>query len=252
MFNHYLIIREIDSDSPASCGGGADSANEVIMGTEGFGIDWISEIKADIEVKFTFQTDPVIPAGLAGSFEMVEGTIGFETFAITEFCAAAAFGMYENYISAFVAAELSSFAVAGGAFFGRTCTIDPIEMWDPEVADVLGEPPFTGIYVYGEGWMPIIDYGCLFRVSAGVGAGIFAFIEGPTIGGKMMLGASGEALCAVTVDGEVRMAGAKSGDDFTMKGSGKISGKAGKCPFCVKFSKTVEFLYKDGNFEADY
>jgi hypothetical protein len=251
-FKGYLIVRQIDSDAPASCGGGSEEANEVILGTEGFGIDWISEIKADIETKFTFKSDPFVPAGMAGSFEMVEGTIGFETFVITEFCAGAGFGLYENYISAAAAAEFGSFEVAGGAFFGRTCTIDPIEMWDPEVADVLGEPPFTGIYVYGEGWMPIVDYTCIFRIKAGAGAGIFMFAEGPTIGGKIMLGASGEALCVVGIEGEVKMAGAKSGDDLTMKGSGRISGRAGSCPFCVKYSKTIEFTYKNGDFSADY
>ena len=149
-------------------------------------------------------------------------------------------------------AEFSSYQVAGGAFFGKTCTLAPIQMWDEEVADVLGEPPFTGIYVYGEGWMPIVDYGCVFNISAGVGAGLFMFVEGPTIGGKILLGASGEALCVVGVDGEVKLAGCKSGDDLTMSGSGRISGRAGKCPFCVKFGKTVKFTYKNGEWDADY
>ncbi len=251
-FSGYLIIRQINSTESSGCGGGTNPANEVILGTEGIGIAWISEIKADIETRFAFKTDPFMPAGLAGSFEMVEGEIGFESFAITEFCAAVGFGLYENYISAAARAEFSSYQVAGGAFFGKTCTLTPILMWDEEVADVLGEPPFTGIYVYGEGWMPIVDYGCVFNVSAGVGAGLFMFIEGPTIGGKIMLGVSGEALCVVGVDGEVKMAGCKSGDDLTMSGSGRISGRAGKCPFCVKFGKTIKFTYKNGEWDADY
>lgn len=251
-FSGYLILRQVSSTESAGCGGGTNPANEVILGTEGIGISWISEIKADIETRFSFKTDPFMPAGLAGSFEMVEGTIGFESFVLSEFYAGVGFGLYENYISAAARAEFSSFQVAGGAFFGRTCTLTPISDWDDEVGDVLGEPPFTGIYVYGEGWMPIVDYGCVFNISAGVGAGLFMFVEGPTIGGKIMLGAEGEALCVVGVDGVVKMAGSKSGDDLIMSGSGKISGRAGSCPFCVKFSKTVKFTYKNGEWDADY
>lgn len=99
--------------------------------------------------------------------------------------------------------------------------------------------------------MPIIDYGCLFRIKAGVGAGMFAFLEGP-IGGKIFLGAEGEAICVVGVRGEVTLVGMKNGDVMRMKGKGKISGKVGPCPFCVKFSKTAEITYENGDWDADY
>jgi hypothetical protein len=44
----------------------------------------------------------------------------------------------------------------------------------------------------------------------------------------------------------------KDGDDMRMKGKGKISGRAGSCPFCVKFSKTVTVTYDNGEWDADY
>jgi hypothetical protein len=130
-------------------------------------------------------------------------------------------------------------------------------MWDPEVASVLGTPPFTGAYVYGEGWIPIsealgIPATCLFNISAGVGAGAFFFLEGPTYGGKIKAGVLGEALCVVTIKGEVVMIGVKSGSDLTMKGSGRLSGKVGWCPFCIKFGKTVSITYKNGDWDVDF
>jgi hypothetical protein len=253
-FNAYLIIKQLDSSSAGGCGALGEVLPEVTLGTERFGISWLgSDIKSDIETKFAFMIDSNgIPylIGLAGSFDMVEGEIGFESFTINELYAGVAFGLLENYLSANVRCKFTSYEVEGGVFFGRACSLDPFS-WDPEVQSVLGDPPFTGVYVYGEGWMPIVDYGCLFRIKAGVGAGIFAFVDGP-VGGKIFMGANGEALCVVSVGGEVTLVGAKDGDDLRMKGKGKISGRAGACPFCVKFSKTVTMEYNNGSWSADY
>ncbi len=252
-FNAYLIIKQLDSSSAGGCGAMGEVLPEVTLGTKAFGIGWLgAEIKADIETKFTFMMDgdDLDLIGLAGSFEMVEGQLGFESFAITELYAGVAFGERENYLSANVRCTFTSYEVEGGVFFGKTCSLDPFS-WDPDVQAILGEPPFTGVYVYGEGWMPIVDYGCMFRIKAGVGAGIFAFVDGP-IGGKIFMGADGEALCVVNVSGEVTLVGLKDGDDMRMSGKGKISGRAGSCPFCVKFSKTVTIDYDNGSWDVDY
>ncbi len=252
-FNAYLIIRQLDSDNMGGCGIAGEVLPEVTLGTTGFGISWLdSDIKADIATKFTFKTNgnDLDLIGLGGSFEMVEGQIGFESFAIDEFYAAVAFGKLENYLSANLRCSFSNYEVEGGAFFGKTCSLDPFS-WDPEVQEILGDPPFTGVYVYGEGWMPIVDFGCLFRIKAGVGAGFFAFVDGP-VGGKIFLGADGEALCVVNVAGEVTLVGLKDGDDMRMKGKGRISGRVGSCPFCIKFGKTVTISYDNGSWDADY
>lgn len=251
-FNGYMIVRQLDSDGASGCSFEGGTANEVVLGADDVSLNWISEgLKADVSTKFTFAADPVEIVGMAGAFEMTGGTLGFESFKVTQLAAAVAFGSLENYISAAVGAQFDSFEVMGGIFLGKTCDIAPLELWDPDVVEVLGSPPFTGIYSYGEGWMPIYDYGCVFNISAGAGAGIFYFVDGP-IGGKIMLGAKGEALCAVTIRGEVRVAGSKNGGNFTMVGKGKLSGKAGCCPFCVKFNKQVKLTYKNGSWDADY
>ncbi|MDZ8119015.1 hypothetical protein [Pontiella agarivorans] len=250
-FSAYMIIRQLNADGSSSCGLPGDNATEVILGTDDVGLSWVgSDLRAKINTKFAFSSGPFKPIGLAGAFEMTEGSVSFEAFKITELYAAAAFGARENYLSAALRCEMTSFEVEGGVFFGRTCSLDPFA-WDPDVQGILGDPPFTGVYVYGEGWMPIVDYGCLFRIKAGVGAGMFAFLEGP-IGGKVFLGAEGEALCVVGVRGEVTLVGMKNGDLMRMKGKGKISGKVGPCPFCVKFSASAEITYENGDWDADY
>lgn len=66
------------------------------------------------------------------------------------------------------------------------------------------------------------------------------------------MGADGEALCVVSVGGEVVLAGIKDGTDLRMNGTGTIKGKVGACPFCIKFSKTVKFTYNNGDWSVDY
>jgi hypothetical protein len=252
-FNAFLLIKDMNSSLPGGCGVSADSLPEVTLGTTDFGLGMLgSDIRADISTKFAFaETGGDLKLiGMGGAFEMTEGQIGFESFSIDEFYAAVAFGALENYLSASIHCTFTEYEVEGGIFLGKTCTLEPFS-WDPDVQEVLGDPPFTGIYVYGEGWMPIVDYGCLFRVRAGVGAGIFYFVDGP-VGGKIFLGADGEALCVVNVAGEVTLVGLKDGEDMRMVGKGKISGRAGSCPFCIKFSKSVKITYDNGNWDADY
>jgi hypothetical protein len=195
--------------------------------------------------------------GMAGSFDMT-GKLDFESFEIYRLGAAVAFGASENYLSANVGIKLRSYDIAGGIFFGKTCTLDPIASWSPDVASALGAPPFTGAYVYGEGWIPIseavlgIPASCVFNISAGIGAGAFYFLEGPTYGGVMKAGISGEALCVVSVKGEVKLIGVKSGGNLRFKGNGRVSGKVGACPFCVKFGKSVDLTYESGSWSVDF
>jgi len=257
-FNAYLIIKELDSSATPGCGFTGDTATEVTLGANDVSLDWISsDLRADVAAKFSFQNSPFKPLGLAGSFN-VTGGLDFESFKIYKLGAAVAFGLNENYLAALAGIKLQSYDLSGGIFFGRTCTLDPIRLIDPEVAEVLGNPPFTGAYLYGEGWIPIseavlgIPASCLFNISAGIGAGAFFFVEGPTYGGVMKAGVLGEALCIVTIKGEVKLIGLKSGDNLRFNGKGRLTGKVGWCPFCIKFGKTVGITYQDGSWDVDY
>ena len=257
-FNGYLQIKQLSSDGSDACSyGGSDTAKEVTMGALGVPVAWVSDgMSVDVEGKVVFTTYPV---GLGGRIEMVDGEFGFESFTITDLGAAMSFGATENYLAAEVGLAFQSYAMYGGVFFGQTCDIAPLEMVNPQAASVLGNPnpTFSGAYVYGEAHIPVseallgIPASCMFKITAGVGAGAFYFVEGPTFGGQMLLAVSGEALCLVSIKGDVSLVGVKVADDFRFSGRGRLSGKVGSCPFCVKFGKTLNLEYKNDRWSYD-
>lgn len=242
-----------------SCLNDGEEVVEVRIGALDVPLDWISPgIRADFGVWFTMQKAPTVrPLGFGGNLRRTSGEIDFQSFKITRFSASVAVGAKENYLAASATVIVSDYEASGGIFFGRTCSIEPLRIVDPDAATVLGQPPFTGAYVYGEVWIPVsevllgIPASCMFRISAGVGAGAFFFVEGPTFGGKMLLGVSGEALCVVSIRGEVAMVGVMSGGSLRFTGRGTLTGKAGYCPFCLKFRKTARITYQNGSWSVD-
>jgi hypothetical protein len=179
---------------------------EVKIGAIDVPLDWISpDLRANLDVWFSMQTAPTVrPRGIGGAITMTGGELDFQSFKITGFGASVAIGSARNATSPPPPASSSpatkppaAFSSAAPARSRRSLIVDP------DAASLLGSPPFTGAYVYGEVWIPIsevilgIPASCLFRISAGVGAGAFYFVEGPTYGGRMLLGVSGEALCVV-------------------------------------------------------
>lgn len=263
-FRGYMEYLQLDSDGPGSCGGeSGKKLTEVSMGALDIPLEWISPgMRADVGAKFSMLYDaastslPIYPVGLAGYFKMTGGELNFETFKITELAAAAAFGLNENYIAANARMILSNYEAAGGIFLGAACSADPILLVDPLAGEVLGDGLFRGAYAYGEAWIPVseaalgIPASCMFRVSAGIGAGVFYFVDGPVFGGRMLLGASGEALCAVSIRGDVSLVGVKDGGDFRFNGRGQLKGRVGPCPLCLKFSKSAKVKY-DNKWSVD-
>ena len=258
-FDGYLRIKELNSENtPQSCIPGGGKAMEVTLGANDVKVDWISpDLTANINAKFTFATTPKFyPAGFGAGFELT-GPLKFETFTIRQLGAAMAFGETENYFSADAKVEFNGYKGKGGIFFGRTCTLDPF-FWDKDVQSLIGTPPFTGVYVYGEVWIPVseallgIPATCFFQVSAGVGAGAGFFVEGPTFIGKMFLGASGDLLCIISVEGDVYLIGVKNKDGFALKGVGELSASLGPCPFCISFSKSIGITYKNSKWDVDF
>ncbi len=255
-FSGYVEINQLDSDGDGSCSfaGEGEYAAEVKMGAVDVPVGWTGDgLRFDVGTKFTFDTASDFRLrGFGGSFEMTQGEIGFESMGITSLGAAAMFGIDENYLAAEVGLEFDSYQLAGGVFFGRTCSIDPLELVDPDVTKVLGSPPFTGIYAYGEAQIPIVNAGCFFNLSAKAGAGVFWFEEGNTFGGKMVVGATGRALCAVGVGGDLTLVGAKSGNNYSFYGKGRVFGEIGKCKLCTRFEEQVELTYKNDKWSYDF
>lgn len=262
-FNGFLTIEQMDSEGDDSCSPGTPGGvvTEVKMGAIDVPADWISpDLRITVGTRFNFQSSPGFKLlGLGGSFELTSGEISFESFRITDMGAALMFGASENYIAAKLGLAFNSYEAFGGIYFGRTCSLDPLLLADKDVAEVLGQPnpTFTGVYMYGECHIPIseavlgIPASCFFNITAGVGAGAFYFVEGNTLGGKIYAAVSGEALCIVSIKGEVTMIGLMTNGDLRFRGKGRLSGKVGWCPFCIKFGKSATISYQGGSWDVD-
>ena len=253
----FLEIKELSSDGSSSCYSSNAPATEVTIGASGIPLSFAgTDAKANVEAKFTFDGSTPFPVNLGGQVELI-GELNFEAFQLHDLAAAMAFGKYENYIALKGGVKFSGYDFSGAVFFGRTCSLDPLILIDPDVAKVLGSPPFTGAYCYAQGWIPLsetllgVPASCLFEISAGVGAGAFYFAEGPTYGGKMFLGVSGSLLCIVSIEGEITLIGVKHGDDLRFNGHGHFEADIGPCPFCISIGKDVDISYinKSWNIE---
>jgi hypothetical protein len=251
-FDAFLLIKELTSDGTPGCSSPSGKFNEITIGATHVPVSWVSTgMTADAEAKFTFDGSTPAPVNLAGQLAL-NGELDFEAFQLHDLAAALSFGKYENYLALKGGVKFDGYDFSGAIFFGRTCTLDPIKLIDPQVADVLGNPPFTGAYCYAQGWLPVselvldIPPSCIFDISAGVGAGAFFFAEGPTYGGKIFLGVSGQLLCLVSIEGDITLVGAATGippGDLRFKGHGHFEADLGPCPFCLKLSKDVDIRY---------
>lgn len=253
----FLQIKELDSDGSPGCSSSNAPFTEVTIGASHIPLKWISsDISANVQAKFTFDGTVPFPVNVAGQLELI-GDLSFETFILHDLAAALAFGKYENYLALKGGVRFNGYDFSGAIFLGRTCTLDPITLIDADVASVLGNPPFTGAYCYAQGWLPVselvlgIPASCLFEISAGVGAGAFYFVEGPTYGGKMFLGVSGELLCIVSIEGDITMIGVKQGSDLRFKGHGHFEADIGPCPFCITVGKSVDVTYQNNSWHID-
>jgi len=217
--------------------------------------DWLGGgVDATIATRISMNADfPPFPVNLGGSFSF-EDEIGveFQGMNLLRLSSTLAFGIEENYLGGAGQARFDKIELGAGFFIGRSTSLDPLLIIDSDVATIVGSAPFTGGYLFGEAWMPIIDYGCAFNVGASVGAGFFFFAEGPTYGMKMTLGAYGEALCLLTIRGQVAMTGGRSNGQNRAVGRGVLSGTVGPCRFCTRWSKQVNMVYDDGSWDVSY
>ena len=254
----FLLIKELNSDNtPTECIPDSGKATEVTMGAKDVSVEWLfPDVSLNIAAKFVMSGGESFPLlGMGGGIDLV-GEISFaDSIVIHQLGASVMFGKFENYISAGVQLEVQGFQGGGGIFFGRACSLDPF-FWDETVAAVIGNPPFTGFYGYGEFWIPInqligIPSTCLFNLSAGVGAGAGVFAEGPTVFGKMFLGVSGDLLCIVSITGEISLVGVARPSGLSLAGEGRFQAEIGYCPVCLKFDKTARLVKEGGKWSRD-
>jgi hypothetical protein len=224
----YLQIDCLQSTGDEACSWGAAGSyyTEVRMGANNVEAEWLGDMRLNVGLKFTLGGTGGL-LGMGGSIELAEGKAKFEKFGLTDFGATAMFGEKEKYVGARARAEYNKKAIRVGYFFGRTCSIEPLELVDKDVADFLGNPPFTGGYVYGEMSYPLneilgIPSTCFLSLTGTVGAGIWVFAEGPEYGGKMYMKIVGEVICVAEIGGEMTLLGGKSGNDYKLAGKGRL------------------------------
>lgn len=140
--------------------------------------------------------------------------------------------------------------LVGGFYAGRCCDLDVLRAIDEEVGDIVKDEPFAGVYILVEGHQYLVNWDCWLRLGAGLGFGMFSFTDGPwgLIG---TAACDGEALCTVSVSGEARLTGALNGLDSAVSGSGRLRGKAGWCPFCVKVNSYFRLTLGRDRWEID-
>lgn len=254
----YLQIDTRQSDGKSACSWGAAGSYmiEVRLGADNIEASWLGEMRLNVGMKFTFhETDGLL--GMGGAVELAGGKANFERFGITDFGATAMFGALENYVGARARAEFNRKAIRVGFFFGRTCSIDPLKLVDKDVAAILGSPPFTGGYIYGEMSYPLneilgIPASCFLAITGTVGSGIWVFIENPEFGAKLYFKIQGEVLCVFDIGGEITLLGGKSGSKFVLSGRGRLWVEF--CFFfCFEGSATVRVkcINDDCDFDVD-
>lgn len=264
--NVFLEICTYTSVDENACLGAGEKAVEITVGALDVPFDWISEgLKANLSVKMSLRDEGsgLRPHGVGGEFSITDGTIDFQSFKITCLAATIAIGGDECYFGTRACGIFNAYEISIGIFFGRTCTTAPLLLVDEDVGSLFDtdDMPLTGAYVYGEVWLPIselvlgIPASCLFNISAGVGVGVGFFVDdsfSPIFVGKMFLGVSGEALCIVSIKGTVTLTGIVQNGSFSASGTGKLTGKAGWCPFCIKFGASAKVSYKNGDWDVDF
>ena len=262
----FLEICSYTSIDENACLGPGQRAVEVTIGALDVPLDWISDdLKASLAVKMSLKDEGsgLQPHGVGGEFSISDGIIEFQSFKITCLAATIAIGGDECYFGTRACGIFNAYEISIGVFFGRTCTTAPLLLVDEDVGSLFdtGDMPLTGAYVYGEVWLPIselvlgVPASCLFNISASVGTGVGFFVDdslSPIFVGKMFLGVSGEALCVVSIKGTVNLTGIVQDGSFSASGTGKLSGKAGWCPFCVKFNASAMISYKNGDWDVDF
>lgn len=255
-FSGYFLVRDMRVTSPTATGGSPPADYYLVeAGTEKMPLDWTGlgkDVIGTIRIKLAFDADEDF-IGFGGGVEL-DGKMENGGVTIKKMAGSFMASTMEQYVSAAADMDMGSAGLKGGFFAGRTRSLEPLAMIDPFVADFLGQPSptFTGFFQYAEGRIPLVDYSCAFRVSAGLGVGFFAFLEGPTLGGRIHAEVKGEALCTLSVKGDVDMVGRATPDGFSYRGHGRIRGKAGWCPCCVRFRKSVTFECLNQRWNADY
>ena len=264
-------VSALDSEGEISCGtGGAVKATECLLEFSA-AASTSAEVAApfdprydnilkhpDPEVQTTSESFALYLKASLDESDSISGFGGgfnwpanrkFGSVLVKRVAGAAMFGAAENYLAGALEAHFggeSGVDLQGGLFLGRTCSRAPLVAISPRVGRLLGpgERPFTGFYVYGEGWVPVLSASCLLNVSLGAGVGVLADFESSRYGGTILGGVKGRVLCVMSAHGELELSGVGSEEGLVLDGALRCRLELGACPFCVTFSKEFGLTYR--------
>ncbi|HIE52457.1 MAG TPA: hypothetical protein EYP85_11915 [Armatimonadetes bacterium] len=172
-------------------------------------------------------------------------------------------GPDKAYFGAAANLKFRSYSLQGAFLAGYNIPVSILEdtgVMEKDVKDILteavGDPngTLTGAYVAGGVSFPLFGDSCLLRVSAGGSLGLWYFAtNGDIFGGRLYAFVSGEAICIVTIKGEVVLIGQwiTEPPDFWLKGQGKVSGKIDLWLTSLSYSVGVGVSYQDSTGEWD-
>lgn len=269
-FTGFYEFRELTSDGSLGCAEGIPGRlSEILLGASAGPASMFGpSVTLSVDAKFTRSSAGGL-LGLAGGLTLESQGLSMQIAGLDEFAATLSIspGLGESYLSAYASGRwtfptptglLIPVEMSGGAFFGRTCTLDPLS-FDPLAGDVLSGlgsdgQVFTGAYLFGEAVIPYASVGCVLNASLGAGARIFVNdpefdFENVMVGGRLDGRVSGEFLCLAKLRGEAFLAGGHTGqpNGFFYSGGAELEGRLGICPICVSIGGGVQTSYAQGD-----
>ncbi|MDP8245464.1 MAG: hypothetical protein P9L94_15375 [Candidatus Hinthialibacter antarcticus] len=242
----------------------AEAALDIRIGANDIDLSWTgADLSADIEFAMMLADAKLVNVG--GSI-VTEGTIDFETVSFSDLGFGLAVGQVENYLWAKGSGRFNTYEIEGGIFLGTSCSLEPLEILDPEVASLLTIDEMRGVFAKFGASFPIYNYGCVLRIAAEAEIAAWYFAEGPTYGGKLVAGAYGEGLCVVSVKGEVTLIGGREGSNYYFNGHAWVAGGIGDCEpedwdtlndaysdkWCYACGASVDLTYKQEQWDVEY
>ena len=242
----------------------AEAALDIRIGANDIDLSWTgADLSADIEFAMMLADAKLVNVG--GSI-VTEGTIDFETVSFSDLGFGLAVGQVENYLWAKGSGRFNTYEIEGGIFLGTSCSLEPLEILDPEVASLLTIDEMRGVFASFGASFPIYNYGCVLRIAAEAEIAAWYFAEGPTYGGKLVAGAYGEGLCVVSVKGEVTLIGGREGSNYYFNGHAWVAGGIGDCEpedwdtlndayndkWCYACGASVDLTYKQEQWDVEY
>ncbi len=167
------------------------------------------------------QTVPL--TGIEGS--LVLSNVKFMEVGFSELGAGLGIGNNFYYYWGLANGVFGGNTLGGGILVGKTPNLGPLMKVDPDVAAMLSVPNVEGLYVRLDGSWSIFNAGCLFRINAGAGVGVWVL---PAVGGKIKGYVFGKVACVVSARGDITLI-ALYDREFSFNGTGFVAGGLGFC-----------------------